>query len=253
MSAFEVDMSQIIRTVQDIVLRSFWLTRVYSPKNPPDNAQLQEGVNLLNFMFDDFSKDGVYIPVNTYYEFDLEAGKADYTFSNTVDADFNQPMIVDLVSCYFIIQNVQQPITIFQPEQMAGIPRISNLSAPPGGVVLDKQEEFSKLTFYPKPDQTYPCKIIYKSILNSVQLNDNLTNVPNYCHMFLIYALGSFICDFYSNAVWDEKKQKKLQDLEAQIAAANTSVIATPASIELRPVSGIYGPFLYPQTFGRVV
>lgn len=236
-------MSQQIRTVQDIVLRAFYLTRVYSPKNPPNEAQLNEGIQLLNLMFDDMAKNNVFIPVNTFYEFELTGGKASYTFSDTVPADFNQAMIVDLQSCVMNYQNVLQPIQILTPEQIAGLYLIQNTRQQPGYVVLEKLQEYSKLTFYQTPDQNYSIQIRYKAIISSVELNDDLDNVPNYCHLYLIYALGSVIGDFYSNAIWDEKKQAKLEKMESQIAASNPSVTTNPMPIELQPLTGLFGVY----------
>src|SRR5574337_79198 len=206
-------MSQQIRTFQEIVQRAFYMTRLYTPNNKPNNNQLQEGIEYLNIMLDDFSKDQLFVPVNSFLEFSLTGNKATYSFSNTVTADFDVPMIVDLQSCVLVVNNIQQPVQMVTPEQVAGIFLVKNIQQQPGCVVLEKYTEYSTLTFYSTPDQNYTCQIRYKAALNSVALNDNLTNVPNYYHMYLIYELASFFCDFYSNAKWDEKKQKKLEEI----------------------------------------
>lgn len=227
-------MSQEVRVAQDVVMEALYLTRVYTPSQPPNQGAVQRGLNLLNYILDSYSQNGVLIPLINDITFELIPGKRTYSFSKTVPADVEQEMIVQALNCDIWWQDFQYPVEIKAQEQIDFHYIYNKAQSMPCYVTLNSQALSSSLSFYPIPDKAYECKLRYKSIIPSLQLNQDLTNVPNSSQLLLIYKLGSVLSDFYSNAVWNEKKQDELNKLEAAAKASSPRIRTSRPSNDLR-------------------
>jgi hypothetical protein len=221
-------MPQTPRTANDIIVRAFYLIGEFSPNRLPDATDMQEGLYCLNDLFDHFASLGIYIPYIKELTFNLITNQENYTLSNIIPADVDSERIVELEFVNVAIdgQEISYPVRIINRSSLLNNTRFTALQTRPGFVILERQDLYSQLTFYPKPDQPYVCTVRAKFMLDKLELFDNLEEVPPYYFRFLRYALARELLNIYPSANWSKMSEETYQSMVANLKAATDMNLA---------------------------
>ena len=128
------------------------------------------------------------------------------------------------------------PLRIINKATYYGVNRQNNLVARPGVCFLDKQPLESFVTFYPAPDQPYPCNLYTKVMLNSVVAQQNLSGLPPYYYGFLKYALARKFKEYYPSGNWSETAEQEYQDYYYNLKTSNET------DLTIRPSATLTAP-----------
>lgn len=235
-------MSQIVRTTNDLIVNSMYLIGELGVGEVPDHFMLNTGLEILNELLDFFSNDSIYIPYLKTVDFTMVPGQATYSFSTLSGSDVNSDRIIDLSMVNYTVQTISYPSKIINKATYYGVVRLTNLQARPGFVFLDKRENDSLITFYPAPDQPYPCQIQAKLMLNSLSAQDDLSMLPPYFYGFLKYALGRELRSVYPSANWNETAEGKYQDYYSSLKNSNETDLTIRPSVILDAPQPFYWP-----------
>jgi hypothetical protein len=208
----------------------------------PDSFMLNTGLEILNELLDFFSADSIYINYLSTVTFNMVPGQATYSFSTLPGADVNSDRIVDLSMVNYLVQTVSYPSKIINKATYYGVVRLTDLKARPGFVFLDKRQTDSLITFYPAPDQPYPCTIQAKLMLDSLGAQDDLTNLSPYMYGFLKYALARELRSYYPSANWNETAEGKYNDYYSTMKNANETDLTVRPSVILDAPQPFYWP-----------
>lgn len=233
-------MSQVTRTTNDLIINSLYLIGELGVGEIPDAFMLSSGLELINELLDKFSADSIYIPYLTEISFNMVAEQATYSISDMVPADIDADRVVDLSFANYTVpsagQGIIYPIQIINKAQYYGVTRLLPLNTRPGFIFLDKQADQSYVTLYPAPDQPYPCLLGCKVMINKLEANQDLSELPPYYYGFMKYALARKFISYYPSGNWPETAESEYQDYYNTMKNVNeTDVTVRPSAILSRP------------------
>lgn len=235
-------MAQDIKTVNQLIINALYLTGELAPGETPDAFMLSSGLELINELLAKYTADSIYIPYLSEVSFTMVAGQATYSLSElqTPAPDINSDLIVDLSFANFTLsssgQSIIYPIRIINKAQYYTITRLSPFSTLPGFCFLDKQPLISYVTFYPAPDQAYPCQLGVKLMLDSVVAQQELSSIPPFYYGFLKYSLARKFISVYPSANWSQTAEDEYQNYVTLIKNANeTDLTIRPSAILTSP------------------
>lgn len=214
-------MPQINRTTNDLIVNALQLIGEISPDEIPSSAVVAKCLYLLNDLLDYFSVKGILIPFINELTFNITAGKSDYTISNATSADVIGERIVELDYVTLVSNASAYPCRIINRSQLYNISRSTQITGRPIQVILDRQPLFTKLRFYPSPDMTYECQVRGKFMLDSLELFDNLDEIPRYMFRFLRYALARELLSEFPSANWSPINENEYADMFASLKATS--------------------------------
>jgi hypothetical protein len=230
-------MPQIVKTTNQLIINSLYLIGELGVGETPDAFMLSAGLELINELLAKFAEDSIYIPYLTELNFNLIVNQASYTFSDMVpNPDVVSNRIVDLSFANYLVpsagQGIIYPLQIINKAQYYGVTRLLPLDTRPGFIFLDKQADESIVTFYPAPDQPYPCRLGVKCMINSLAANSNLEELPPFYYGFLKYALGRKWLAYYPSGNWPQTSEDEYNDYYESIKNVNeTDVTVRPSAI----------------------
>lgn len=237
-------MPQVSRTTNDLIINSLFLLGELGVGEDPDAFMLSSGLEIINEILDAFSADSIYIPYLTTLNFTFVVGQDTYSISDMMAADITADRIVDLTFAnYMVVTDPNQPITyplqIVSKANYYNVVRLQKLQARPGLIFLNKQSTESFVTVYPAPDQPYPATIQVKSMINSLEPNEDLSELPPFYYGFLKYALAREFRSYYPSGNWNETAEEKYQDYISTLKNANET------DVTIRPTATLTVPAPY--------
>lgn len=233
-------MTQVIRTTNELIINSLYMLGELGVGETPDSFMLSSGLELINELLAKFASDSIYIPFLTELSFDMVAGQATYSISNMTPADVDANRVVDLSFANYTVnssgQGIIYPLKIINKAQYYGVTRLTPLETRPGFIFLDKQDLESYVTLYPAPDQDYPALLGVKSMINSLQANQDLSSLPPFYYGFMKRALARLFLCYYPSGNWPPTAEQEYQDYFSTIKNANeTDVTIRPSAVLSRP------------------
>lgn len=229
-------MAQVTRTTNQLIINSLYLIGELGVGETPDSFMLSTGLELINEILDKFSADSIYVPYLTSIDFTMVAGQSEYSVSDLVPADIVADRIIDLSFANYTVQTIVYPIKILSKAMYQNVVRLTNLNARPGSVFLNKQPTTSYVTFYPAPDQPYPCSLKCKVMINKLDAHEDLTELPPFYYGFLKYALARKFMAYYPSGNWPQTNEDEYQDYYNSLKNANeTDITIRPSLILVAP------------------
>lgn len=215
----------ITRTVNDVCKGALYLSGIVARNQPANGWQINECVDILNEIIDELNGCGVTIPYYTEYEFSLIAGRREYHFtpsSSGQSYEITSNLLAELVTVQLQQADIKYPVRVNDINSVDLHDVVTQSQARPEVVALERYvndgfgtgEPYSKVYFYPFPDQAYTCFIRAKAQIDYVQNSDVLTNLPPQLHRFLKYALGRELVGYYQvSQNWTAQKEETYQKL----------------------------------------
>ncbi len=134
------------------------------------------------------------------------------------------------------------PLRIINKATYWNIVRQTNLLARPGFIFLNKQAQESFITVYPVPDQPYPFKIQVKSMINSLENQESLGELPPYFYGFLKYALARKFLAYYPSGNWPQQNENEYMDYYDNLKNANETDLTIRPSVTMTAPEPFYWP-----------
>jgi hypothetical protein len=240
-------MPQIVRTTNELIVNSLYLTGELGVGETPSGYMLTTGLELLNELLDKFSSDSIYIPFLTTVNFNFVVGKDTYSFSDMMTADITTDRIVDLSFANYTVPTsgstqLVYPLRIINKATYLNVVRQTNLLARPGFIFLNKQSLESFITVYPSPDQPYPCSIQVKSMINFLDNQDTLGELPPNYYGFLKLALGRKFLAYFPSANWPQQNEDEYQDYYQTLKNTNETDLTIRPSVTMTAPEPFYWP-----------
>lgn len=232
-------MPQKNRNVNDIINNAFYMLGEFSPNKIPESRDVAQGLYLLNDMLDYFSSKGVLIPFFTESVFTMTPGKGSYTFSKTINnADVDSERIVELDFVNIINEGVSYEVRVLPISQFKKITLLQDLQSWPSACYLQREPLKSVITFHPKPQLSFECRVTGKYMLDHLELTDQIDEIPAYYFRFLRYALARELKEFYPSSHWSEASENEFKTMYKSMAAATDLDVSLEPS---RILSDQYG------------
>jgi hypothetical protein len=241
-------MSATLLTIGQMVEQSLIMIGEYTPSETPENKYFSEGVMWMNLILRTLSASGINIPFQSLLTFNLVPNKIEYTIGQNPPVDVVSNYIVSITAGNVLLNNQEYPLTPLGFVQYDNSYKSITSTGLPRYYVLDNALGVSTVIIYPIPDQTYICNLRVKSVISPVNLNSQITDIPDYYQQLLIYELSAKLANLYPTALWDEKRQNELRELRQLMLNTNSiDLTLSPSSICCAPWNGFY--YLTPNGF----
>ena len=237
-------MAQITRTTNELIINSLYLIGELGVGEIPDAFMLSSGLELINELISKFSADSIYIPFLTTLSFTMVQGQATYSIGNSSSFDINADRIVDLVFANYLVQTIEYPIKIINKATYYGVVRLASptLQSRPGFCFLDKQDTESFVTFYPAPDQPYPCTLKAKVMVDKLTEHELMLELPPFYYGFMKYALARKFLSYYPSGNWPASAEEEYQDYFNIVKNANETDLTIRPSVIMDAPQPFYWP-----------
>lgn len=241
-------MAQVIRTTNDVIVNSLYLLGELGVGETPDAFMLSTGLDLLNELIDKFSSDSIYIPYLTTINSVFVVGQQTYSISDMISGtDIVADRIVDLSFANYTVQPdasepIVYPLKIISKAEYYNVVRLDNLLTRPGFIFLDKQAVESFITVYPAPDRPYPFSIQVKCMIDKLEQEETLSELPPFYYGFLKYALARKFLAYYPSGNWNQQNEEEYQDYYSILKNANETDLTIRPSVTLTAPEPFYWP-----------
>ncbi len=240
-------MPQVTRTVNDVIVNSLYLIGELGVGETPDGFMLSTGLDIINELLDKFAADSIYIPFLTTLNFNFTTGKDTYSISDMVTADITADRVVDLSFANYAVPSgsgtqIIYPLRIINKATYWNVVRQNNLMSRPGFIFLNKQDTESFITVYPIPDQPYPCTLQVKAMINSLEAQETLIELPPNYYGFLKYAVARKFNGYYPGSNWTPQMEDEYRDYYETFKAANETDLTLRPSVILTAPEPFYWP-----------
>lgn len=241
-------MTQVVRTTNDLIINSLYLLGELGVAEAPDAFMLSTGLEIINELLDKFSADSIYVPFLTTINFTMVTGQDTYSISDMITGtDIVADRIVDLSFVNYTINqdnstNLSYPTRIISKSEYFNVVRQIGLFARPGFCFLNKQATESFITFYPAPDQPYPCTLQVKAMINKLSNQDTLIELPPFYYGFMKYAVARKFLAYYPSGNWPQQNEDEYQDYYSIIKNANETDLIVRPSVTMTAPEPFYWP-----------
>lgn len=134
------------------------------------------------------------------------------------------------------------PMRIINKATYWNVVRQTNLLARPGFIFLDKQAQESFITVYPVPDQPYAVTLQVKCMLNELDFQQSLGELPPNYYGFLKYALGRKFKAYYPSSNWPPENEAEYEDYYNTFKNCNETDLTIRPSVTLTAPEPFYWP-----------
>jgi len=174
---------------QTLINKSWYLTGIVSRElQTVSGEQINEGLELLNFVIADKAYDKEFIPYFTEYLLTAVVGQEKYFIPN----------LVEIETFTFNINNVRFASYQVGRKEYFGDPRVDSIESLPFKWHVERTVGGSNLYLYFLPSDTFPLKIWGKfSFANATLSTDLLTVFDEYYVNYLKYETAAYIANEY--------------------------------------------------------
>lgn len=141
-----------------------------------------------------------------------------------------------------VTSSLVYPLRIINKATYWNVVRQTNLLARPGFIFLNKQANESFVTVYPVPDQPYACKLQVKVMLNKLENQQSIGELPPNYYGFLKLALGRKLIAYYPSGNWPSANEEEYWDYYNTFKAANETDLTLRPSVTLTAPEPFYWP-----------
>lgn len=172
-----------------LVTRSWYLSGIVARKlQQPSGDQINDGLDLLNFLLSFKSADINLIPYWTKYDFSLISGQEAYFIPNLVAVE----------TMTFFIDQIRYSMLQVSRDNYWGSGRAENIKSLPYNYHVERALDGSNIYVYFLPQDNYPAQILGKFALTNVSLNTDLSLIYDDFYIeYLRHALAEYMCNEY--------------------------------------------------------
>ena len=191
-----------------LITRSFYLSQINARDlQTLQGSQEEDGLYLLNEIFDEKASDTQLIPYYNEYDFTTVQGTEMYFVPNLLEVD----------SMTFNIGTVRFSMNELTRKVYFSTPRVDGLQALPFSYRVERCLGGANVYIYFVPNQGYPVKIWGKFGLNDVTLDTDLSlTYDGFYLSYLRHYLGSKMCSEYGQT-FPEGARKEFERIEKKL------------------------------------
>jgi hypothetical protein len=166
-------------------------------------------------------------------------GNSILTFSHEVPqpniAYIKQGRLANLDSAWLVLSGVTYPLIIKSRDEFLGAWKYEPLQGLPRFLITFPETALVRAQLYPAPSQFYDFYARGKFQLPQLTANDDLSLVPEYWHLYFIYAVAKYVAKFKGRAgAWTpdlEADYRELKDNMEGASEINLSIVGDEESM----------------------
>lgn len=217
-------------TVRQFISDSYQLISASSPTVPLQGSDLSKGLSILNQLLKSFSTTGLMTPIAVTTSLNLAIGQQEVvtgpsTYVPTPDITLGR--LSNLEECWLLLNGVTYPLIQIPREEFNAAWKYDPLQGLPRFVIAFLQTEITTLRIYPAPSQVFEFFVRGKFQLGTLTSNDDMSLIPEYMQLYLMYALARQLAPFKGRAnAWTPQLEQLYAELRDDISNASEVNVA---------------------------
>jgi len=231
-----------IRTADDIVKKAYSKIGIGASDRNLAGDKGQDGLDLLNAQLDNYASQTSLIAYDGILQFPLIAGQQNYTISKntSLSPDVDAYKIAKLKYVTITSDNIQYPVNIVEDHVWFRNRRNLTLTGRPRDVYLQNEAFLTNLFFLRKPEKVYDCEVKAKFVVQNLDFTTDISTLPSYYRLFLIYELASLLVDFEPGTNWTNKSEQIYKRLKDNLTSTNDMDLTSVTSSALNKSNNEY-------------
>lgn len=227
-----------MQTVRQFLTQAYRLISAHNPTQPLHGDDLSLGLTVLNQLLQSYASTGLLITVARTESTLLAVGQrdvicADANFMPTPDIAAGR--MANLDNAWLLLEGVTYPFIVKTPGEFNAAWKFDPLESLPRFLIVEQENEFTRLRIYPAPSQAFDFFMRAKFQLSELTSNDDMGSLPQYYARYLMFASAKDIAMYKGRMEsWTAPLEQMLTDARMQMEAAsevNLSIAGTTASL----------------------
>lgn len=153
-------------------------------------------------------------------------GNSILTFSHEIPqptiAYIKQGRLANLDSAWLVLNGVTYPLINKSRDEFLAAWKYEPLQGLPRFIITFPDTDFVRATLYPAPSQSYTFYARGKFQLPRLTVNDDMSLVPEYYHMYFLYAVAKYVSKFKARgSAWTPDLEAEYRELKDNMEAAS--------------------------------
>ena len=153
-------------------------------------------------------------------------GASNLTFTHDVSdptvAYIKQGRLANLDSAWLTLSGVTYPLIDKSRDEYLAAWKYEPLQGLPRFIIVLPETNVVTATLYPAPSQFFTFNCRGKFQLSPLTIHDDMSVIPEYMHLYLLYAVGKFTAHFKGRSgAWDADKEATYRELKDNIEGAS--------------------------------
>ena len=232
-----------IKTANDIIKQAYTKIGIGASDRNLAGDKSRQALDLLNAQLDNYAAQSSLIAYDGILQFPLVVGQQNYTISKetSLSPDVDSYKIVKLKYVTLISDNIRYPVDIVEDHVWFRNRRNLTLTGRPTQVYLQNEPFLTNLFFLRKPEKVYNCEVKAKFVVQNLKYTTDISTLPTYYRLFLIYELASLLVDFEPGTNWTAKSEQIHKRLTQNLTSTNDmDLTSVTSSVLNRPNNKYY-------------
>ena len=154
------------------------------------------------------------------------AGLHNLTFTHDISdptaAYIKRGRLANLDSAWLLLDGVTYPLIDKSRDEFLAAWKYEPLAGLPRFIIVFPDTEIVKAQIYPKPSQFFTFFCRGKFQLSPLTANDDLSSLPQYYHLYFMYAVGKYVSQFKARgSAWTPDLEATYRELKDNIEGAS--------------------------------
>lgn len=230
-------------TVREFVYQMYRLINASNPIVPLHGDDEKLAVRVLNQILQSYASSGLMITIAKTVTVPINLGNKEIIFTDPlypapIDptlVQINQGRLANLDSAWLVLSGVTYPLIDKSRDEFLAAWKYEPLQGLPRFIITFPDTDIVRAQLYPAPSQFYDFYCRGKFQLTALTVNDDMSSVPEYYHLYFLYAVAKYVCKFKGRSgAWTpdlEADYRELKDNMESASEVNLSIAGDEQSL----------------------
>lgn len=230
-------------TVRQFINQAYRLINASNPVVPLHGDDQQLAISVLNQLLQSYASSGLMMTIAKTVSVDVNLGIQEIIFTAS---DFIPPFdptvvqiaegrMANLDNAWLLLTGVTYPLIDKSRDDYLAAWKYEPLQGLPRFIITFPDTDIVRARLYPAPSQFFQFNCRGKFQIGNVGPNDDMSSVPQYYHLYFMYAVMKHVCQFKGrNDAWRadlEATYRELKDNMESSSEVNLSIIGDEQSL----------------------
>lgn len=230
-------------TVREFVFQMYRLITASNPTVPLHGDDEKLAVRVLNQLLQSYASNGLMITIAKSVSTSVNLGNKEIIFTDPAYPAPTDPALVQIAqgrlaqldSAWLVLSGVTYPLINKSRDEFLAAWKYEPLQGLPRFIITFPDTDIVRAQLYPAPSQFYEFNCRGKFQLPTLTVNDDMSAVPEYYHLYFMYAVAKYVSKFKGRgSAWTpdlEAEYRELKDNMESASEINLSIAGDEQSL----------------------
>lgn len=217
-------------TVREFVYQMYRLINASNPTVPLHGDDESLAVRVFNQILQSYASSGLMLTIAKTVSVNINLGIQEIIFTASdyvppVDptvVQIAQGRLANLDNAWLLLSGVTYPLIDKSRDDYLAAWKYEPLQGLPRFIITFPDTNIVRARLYPAPSQFFQFNCRGKFQLSSLTINDTMDSVPEYYHLYFMYATARQVCKFKArNQAWTDDLEMEYRELKDNMEGAS--------------------------------